>query len=411
MLSVLCATTYAGPESQMNKTIVLIGGPRTQGPAEHDHPDGIRLLQTILESSPDIKALNLRVAAYPDGWPVEDAAFENAATVVWYFDGLPRHPMTDTNRRARFQRLMDQGVGLVALHQASTLLPGESVIPLANWLGGARYGMFDRAQQTVGFTPTNHPISRGVGSFTLYDEYYPTIRFPSTQNVVPILPAAFYVDTENNRPIPTRVENTTAAWAFERSNGGRGFAFTGLHYLANLDHPQLRRLLLNAIAWTAKFDVPATGIRSGAPDAATKMVAALGVQATPRPRPRAPQTAVTSAIVARAASHQVLPQPWGTLTWYVSGELKNSDTMTVGRALVRPGQQNPRHYHPNCDEVLVVLQGHIRHSMNDVTVEMRAGDVVSIPKGVMHSARNIGREDAILMVSFSSADRVAVGEE
>ena len=56
------------------------------------------------------------------------------------------------------------------------------------------------------------------------------------------------------------------------------------------------------------------------------------------------------------------------------------------------------------------LQGHIMHIMNDVTVDMRAGDVVSIPRGVMHNARNIGTEDAILMVSFSSADRLVVGE-
>ena len=42
---------------------------------------------------------------------------------------------------------------------------------------------------------------------------------------------------------------------------------------------------------------------------------------------------------------------------------------------------------------------------------MRAGDVVSIPTGVVHNARNIGTEDAILAISFSSADRLAVGYE
>ena len=393
------------------KTIVLIGGPKSHGPAEHDHPNGIRVLKSILESSPDLKPLNVRVEAYPDGWPTDDSAFTNAATVVWYFDGLQRHPLVDPDRRARFARLMDRGVGLVTLHQASTLLPDDTAIPLSDWLGGARYGMFDRTYETVGFQPTDHPISRGVGPFVLHDEFYPTYRFPSDRKVVPILPGTFHVEIEKGQKIPMRVEHKAAAWAYERPKGGRGFAFTGLHYLVSLDHPQLRRLLLNAITWTAGFEVPTTGVRSGVPDAAKTAAASVGAKPVQPLAPRAPQTAVFQSVVTRAADHQVLEQPWGVLTWYVSRALKNSDTMTVGRAVVRPGHQNPRHYHPNCDEVLVVLQGHIVHTMNDVTVEMRTGDVVSIPTGVIHNARNIGKEDAILAVSFNSADRVAVGYE
>jgi oxalate decarboxylase/phosphoglucose isomerase-like protein (cupin superfamily) len=41
---------------------------------------------------------------------------------------------------------------------------------------------------------------------------------------------------------------------------------------------------------------------------------------------------------------------------------------------------------------------------------MRTGDTVVIPEGTVHNARNIGTEDAVLMVSFNSADRVAIGE-
>lgn len=258
------------------KTIALIGGTRGNTPGAHDHSNGIRVLQTVLESSQDMRALNVRVEAYPDGWPADEAVLERAATVVWYFSGVRNHPLVNADRRARFQRLMDQGVGLVALHQASTLPPDDTATPLPDWLGGARYGMFDRTIETVGFQPANHPISRGVGPFLLRDEFYPTIRFPAGQRVVPILPGTFHVEIENGKPIPMRIEHKTAAWAFERSNGGRGFAFTGLHYLLSLDHPQLRRLLLNAIAWTGGFEVPPTGIRSGVPDAAEKALAAAG---------------------------------------------------------------------------------------------------------------------------------------
>lgn len=50
------------------------------------------------------------------------------------------------------------------------------------------------------------------------------------------------------------------------------------------------------------------------------------------------------------------------------------------------------------------------HRVGDKEYEMRAGDTVTIPEGTLHNARNIGTEDAILEVSFSSADRVAIGE-
>ena len=85
--------------------------------------------------------------------------------------------------------------------------------------------------------------------------------------------------------------------------------------------------------------------------------------------------------------------------------------MTVGRAVIRPGESNPRHYHPNCDEVLYVLKGHIRHTMGDRTVEMQEGvNTVTIPTGMLHNATNIGDGDAVLWVSFSSADRKVVNE-
>jgi hypothetical protein len=57
-----------------------------------------------------------------------------------------------------------------------------------------------------------------------------------------------------------RKEPQHVAWAVERADGGRGFGFTGGHWHWNWGHPMQRKLVLNAIAWAAKADVPATGI-------------------------------------------------------------------------------------------------------------------------------------------------------
>jgi quercetin dioxygenase-like cupin family protein len=116
------------------------------------------------------------------------------------------------------------------------------------------------------------------------------------------------------------------------------------------------------------------------------------------------------AVVSRVADHLVEPQGFGQLVWMVSGRQGNSGTMTIGRCYIEPGKANPRHYHPNCDEVLHLLQGVIEHSAGDELVKMYPGDTISIPANTLHNARNIGTEEAIMVISFSSPDRQVVGE-
>jgi mannose-6-phosphate isomerase-like protein (cupin superfamily) len=414
------------------KKIVLIGGPKSHGIGEHDFPNGIALLKTFLDSSPDAQNVKgFTVVAYPNGWPTDPSALDGASTIVFYFDGLEdgygphSHPLVNEEHRAQFERLMKQGVGLVALHQSWTVPADDSTINLQRWLGAARYGKFDRTFEPVIIKPAtpSHPISNGVGAdeFILNDEFYPTISFfEGGKNVIPILTGKLHTQFRNNKPVLTDLDKTrecTIAWAFEREDGGRAFGFSGLHYLREMDDPHLRKLLLNAIFWTAKIGVPEDGVRTTAPaDAAKILLKSLGPSTqsvvcgeTVCDAVKLKKT-VTEAVVTVPANNLVVDYPWGRLTWYASRELKNSDTMTVGQALIRPGQENPMHFHPNCDEILHVLKGHILQVAGDKSFDMKEGDTISIPAGVHHSARNIGKDDAILAISFSSADRQVVGE-
>jgi len=404
-LLLACALLFCGTAggAAAGHRIVLIGGVKSEGPAQHDYPNGVRLLKAFLESSSEVQAIEgLVVDAYPDGWPADAAAFDGAATIVWYFDGLEKHPLLDAGRRVQFEALMKQRVGVVALHQSVTVPASDTIIGLGRWLGGERSGMFDRTTEMAELVPTDHAVSRGVQPFSYHDEFYPTIRFASGGgSITPVLTARLHVQYRDSRFLvidqPTQ---STVAWVFERKGGGRSFGFSGAHYLIALDEPGLRRLLLNSILWTAGFEVPEGGVGSRAD---LSNAAHAAAEAARRRR-------VTEAVVTRSTDDKVVEFPWGYLRWHVSGELGNSDTLTVGQAVIRPGEQNPRHYHPNCDEVLYVLKGHIQHSMGDRTVEMGVGDTVSIPTGVVHNARNIGTEDAVLAISFSSADRKVVNE-
>jgi quercetin dioxygenase-like cupin family protein len=101
---------------------------------------------------------------------------------------------------------------------------------------------------------------------------------------------------------------------------------------------------------------------------------------------------------------------WGHLTWWANRQLGNSEEMTIGRCVLYAGKSNPRHYHPNCTEILTVISGQIRHTMQDGEAEMTAGDTVTVLKNTWHRATNVGSEDAVLFIAFSSADRETVGE-
>lgn len=107
---------------------------------------------------------------------------------------------------------------------------------------------------------------------------------------------------------------------------------------------------------------------------------------------------------------QVLDFDWGQITWLVSGAQGSSKVMTFGRVTIKAGQANPRHRHPNCDEILHLLSGQVEHSLGDEKSLMNPGDTISIPTGVVHNARALGDEDAMMVICFSSADRQTQGE-
>lgn len=49
-------------------------------------------------------------------------------------------------------------------------------------------------------------------------------------------------------------------WAIERADGGRGVGFTGGHRHANWGNENFRKVVLNALLWVAKAEVPKDGV-------------------------------------------------------------------------------------------------------------------------------------------------------
>jgi len=94
-----------------------------------------------------------------------------------------------------------------------------------------------------------------------------------------------------------RKEAQHVAWSYQRGadyNYGRGFGFTGAHFHENWASLDARRLVLNAIAWIAKVDVP----QGGLPTEEVTMDDLLKNQDFPKPQNWSNQTRVEQKIAA-----------------------------------------------------------------------------------------------------------------
>ncbi len=100
--------------------------------------------------------------------------------------------------------------------------------------------------------------------------------------------------------------------------------------------------------------------------------------------------------------------PGVTLEWLADATLMPGCEMTFGRAQLESGSSNPPHYHPNCHELLFVLEGTIEHPLGANSVTLTEGSLLHIPQGVMHNARNVGENVATLLVAYSSDRRETV---
>jgi hypothetical protein len=199
------------------------------------------------------------------GWP-KDAAktFANAKAVVFYMDGGGGHPVLHKGHKEVVQKLIDKKVGFVNLHYAVEY-PEQHRDTLFKWLGGYyETGYSTNPHWDADFTKLpEHEIARGVKPFKIRDEWYFNIRFtPGSKKVTPILKAT----------PPDGVRGTAAAkkhkgreeivaWAFERADGGRSFGFTGGHVHKNWANENFRRLVVNAILWSAGVAVPKDGAK------------------------------------------------------------------------------------------------------------------------------------------------------
>jgi hypothetical protein len=214
---------------------------------------------------------NAHVVVYTrDKWP-KDLRHADAIIVLLNHGGSA---VNDAVKEATAR-----GAGFMAIHYGVEVNKGEQGQHYLKWLGGYFETFWS---VNPWWTPQfkdlpEHPITHGVKPFHIEDEWYYHMRFvEGMKGVTPILTALPPLKTiqgggkqaTSHGGNPAVWEDVSAghkqvmAWAYDRPDGGRGVGFTGLHKHTNLANDDFRTLLLNAIAWVSRLEVPERGVPS-----------------------------------------------------------------------------------------------------------------------------------------------------
>jgi len=258
----------AAEKSDTKRKVLFLAGAPSHGYGAHDHLAGCRLLSKLLNDS----NVSIKADVYHYGWPKDPTAFDGVNCVVMYGDGGAGHMVGA--HLAELDALAERGIGVVCLHYAVEVPKGPMAEKFLEWIGGYfELSWSVNPHWTAKFSKLpDHAITSGVKPFEINDEWYYHMRFrEGMQGVTPILTDLPPAETLSRPDGPhsgnrfvraaiARKEPQHMAWAVERDDGGRGFGFTGGHVHWNWADPNFRKLVLNAIAWCAKAELPSEGV-------------------------------------------------------------------------------------------------------------------------------------------------------
>ncbi len=264
-----CASSFAAAKTK----IALLAGGQGHGLGQHEWNAAAALIEEYLEKAyPGVDC----APYYFRQWPKDLNELADSAAIVVIDSGGGGHPVA--RRLKEFAPLMEKGIGFACLHYAVEVPKGDAGDAFLDWLGGhfETFWSVNPHWEAEFKTFPDHPVARGVKPFKMNDEWYFHMRFrEGMKGVTPILSAVAPDSTmkrgdgpHSGNPHVRRAvaagEPQHVAWATERDNGGRGFGFTGMHFNASWADDNFRKTILNGIAWTAKLEIPASGVASKA---------------------------------------------------------------------------------------------------------------------------------------------------
>jgi len=266
------AVALAARADDKPRKLLMIAGTPSHGPGDHEFNAGTTLLHQCLRRA---NVPGLTATLHLNGWPKDESLFDGVDAIFLFSDGGGGHPFIQGERAKKIDALMKKGVGLMCAHFAVEVPKNKGSAEFKEWIGGHyehEYSVNPMWVPKFEKFP-EHPITRGVKPFGVRDEWYFNMRWRDDEKgIVPIL-SATPSDAVRDGPYvyprgpykhiqEAKGRAETMMWALERADGGRGVGFTGGHFHANFADPNFRKVVLNALLWISKVEVPAGGVGS-----------------------------------------------------------------------------------------------------------------------------------------------------
>ncbi len=230
------------------RRLLLIRQSKDNHPPEtHEYMAGVRLMETLMAEFEQIETTLVQA----DGpWEEAPELLAKADGAVLFVSEGAKWISAEPRRLDAFAGLASRGGGLVVLHWGMGTKEAGPIENFVKLFGGChggpdrRYKVLETELRAAG----EHPATVGIEPFRLKDEFYYKLKFASEPRPVPLITAEIEGEAE---PV---------AWAWERTDGGRSLGFSGLHFHANWERPEYRRLVLQGVLWSLKLPVPEKGI-------------------------------------------------------------------------------------------------------------------------------------------------------
>lgn len=265
------ALAKARGETKARKLLMIAGTP-SHGPGEHEFNAGASLLHKLLQNA---KVDGLTATLQLNGWPKDESVLDGIDAIFLFSDGGSGHPFIQKDRAPKIDALMKKGVGLMCAHFAVEVPKEKGGSEFKEWLGGYYEHAYSvNPMWKPEFTDfPEHPICRGVKPFAVRDEWYFNMRWRDDQKAITPILAAKPSDAVRDGPYvypkgpyphiqEAKGQSETMMWAFEREGGGRSVGFTGGHFHTNWADPSFRKVVLNALLWISRVEVPKDGVGS-----------------------------------------------------------------------------------------------------------------------------------------------------
>lgn len=103
----------------------------------------------------------------------------------------------------------------------------------------------------------------------------------------------------------------------------------------------------------------------------------------------------------------IIPEkfPWGEIRWIWNGKINPDAEQTLGHVIIYSGEKNTLHAHPNCEELMYILEGECDHWVGNEVYHLKPGMTIVLPRETEHYAVVTSEKPLKALIFYSTPSR------